>query len=130
MKNSFFIKYNITLWTYSHYQYLQALDLKKYIILVITILFIIVFCFREVVIDDILRKASNSPPEVEVVPWEQLVLNVFKQMGHSYKVELGGSQVPLTKGKLPPIDIQVGTRSGNKKVSKWATNNISLNICY
>lgn len=73
--------------------------------------------FREVVLDEVLRSATNSPSDVETLPWDLAVSSVFGQMGHSFKVELSGSEMPLTKGKLPPIDIQVGTRSGNKKVS-------------
>lgn len=50
------------------------------------------------------------------IPWDELFSRIISKMGHSYKVERNGSDVPVTKGKLQPIDIQVASRSGNKKV--------------
>ncbi|KAG8245117.1 Eukaryotic translation initiation factor 2D [Homalodisca vitripennis] len=72
---------------------------------------------KEVVLDPVMRSATGAPLGVNTLPWDQLVSAVFTQMGHSFKVELGGNEaLALTKGKLPPIDIHVGTRSFNKKV--------------
>uniref|UniRef100_A0A1B6KHF0 SUI1 domain-containing protein n=1 Tax=Graphocephala atropunctata TaxID=36148 RepID=A0A1B6KHF0_9HEMI len=79
---------------------------------------------REVILDPVLRSATGAPIGVNQVPWSQLVTAVLDQMGHSFKVELGGNEAALTKGKLPPIDINVGTRSGNKKVT--LVNNLEL----
>ena len=51
------------------------------------------------------------------IPWDELFSRITLKMGHSYKVERSGNNVPITaKGKLQPIDIQIGSRSGNKKV--------------
>ncbi|XP_054280818.1 eukaryotic translation initiation factor 2D isoform X2 [Macrosteles quadrilineatus] len=78
---------------------------------------------KEVILDETLRSATNSNSEVQSLPWDQLMAAVFKNMGHSFKVEMSGNEI-AQRGKLPPIDIQVGTRSGNKKVT--LVNNLEL----
>lgn len=73
--------------------------------------------------DLLLHKILNTPDDVRL-PWDELFSKIISKMGHSYKVELSARDVPITKGKLQPIDIQVGSRSGNKKVT--LINNLEL----
>lgn len=72
-----------------------------------------IFFNRLVKPDLLLRDIVNT---TDNIPWDELFSKIISKMGHSYKVERNGSDVPVTKGKLQPIDIQVASRSGNKKV--------------
>lgn len=52
------------------------------------------------------------------VTWDILINGIVCKMGHSYELSSGESKpATVVKGKLQPIDIQVGTRVGNKKVT-------------
>lgn len=67
-------------------------------------------------LDDLLRSVIGEVNETISLPWEQLIAKLFERMGQAYKVEVGTTESLLSKGKLQPINISVGTRSGNKKV--------------
>lgn len=67
---------------------------------------------------------QNIVDTIDNIPWDKLFSKIISKMGHSFKVELSGNDMAVTRGKLQPIDIQVGSRSGNKKVT--LINNLEL----
>ncbi|RZF42404.1 hypothetical protein LSTR_LSTR004212 [Laodelphax striatellus] len=71
--------------------------------------------------DDVLKKISGQS---ESVGWAQLIEAVTKKLGDCYSVHAPDRSTAVVKGKLSPIDIQVGTRSCNKKVT--LVNNLEL----
>lgn len=73
--------------------------------------------------DALLRNILNTSDDVQL-QWDELFSKIISRMGHSYKVELSAGDAPINKGKLQPVDIQVGSRSGNKKVT--LINNLEL----
>lgn len=55
--------------------------------------------------------------EKEKLTWEVLINVIVNKMGHAYELSAGESKTVAVKGKLQPIDIQIGSRVGNKKVT-------------
>ncbi|XP_063237573.1 eukaryotic translation initiation factor 2D [Bacillus rossius redtenbacheri] len=74
-------------------------------------------------LDDVLHTCLGAAPEAQGVSWEDLIAGVLARMTHSYQMTAGQTKV-TAKGKLEPVDIQVGKRTGNKKVT--LVNNLEL----
>ncbi|CAG2054982.1 unnamed protein product [Timema podura] len=79
---------------------------------------------RLVKLDATLQSCLQVPQEVTALSWEELTTKFISQMTHSYQVTFSGENKVVAKGKLEPIDIQIGKRSGNKKVT--LINNLEL----
>ncbi|KAK7792036.1 hypothetical protein R5R35_001673 [Gryllus longicercus] len=62
--------------------------------------------------------------EIESIQWDELFTKIISRMTRSYQMSFSGHSSVLNKGKLEPIDIQVGKRTGNKKVT--LINNLEL----
>ncbi|XP_022202167.1 eukaryotic translation initiation factor 2D isoform X2 [Nilaparvata lugens] len=77
---------------------------------------------RMIVLDGVLKKIVGGGESS--VNWAQLNEAVIKKLGDCYSVHTADRSTALVKGKLSPIDIQVGTRSCNKKVT--LVNNLEL----
>ncbi|KAI5696841.1 hypothetical protein M8J75_000934 [Diaphorina citri] len=68
---------------------------------------------------------SKTTPEDIVITYEQLIKEITGKMTQSYQVTMNNDQIlSQYKGKLKPIDLQVATRSGNKKVT--LVNNLDV----
>uniref|UniRef100_A0A1B6CUD5 Uncharacterized protein n=1 Tax=Clastoptera arizonana TaxID=38151 RepID=A0A1B6CUD5_9HEMI len=72
---------------------------------------------KNLILNDLLRNIVGEPYTTTSVPWDEFIPKVLGKMGQSFKVELGNNETKISKGKLQPINITVGTRSGNKKVT-------------
>uniref|UniRef100_A0A8D8QZQ3 Eukaryotic translation initiation factor 2D n=2 Tax=Cacopsylla melanoneura TaxID=428564 RepID=A0A8D8QZQ3_9HEMI len=71
-------------------------------------------------LNDLLKAVllSKTTPEDIVISYEQLMKEVTSKMTQSYQVTMNSDQIlSQYKGKMKPIDLQVATRSGNKKVT-------------
>jgi hypothetical protein len=66
-------------------------------------------------VNAVLQKAIQNPNTV-AVSWEDLIRLITGKMSRSYQVTFSGEKAVAQKGKLDPVDIQVGRRTGNKKV--------------
>ncbi|XP_075214113.1 eukaryotic translation initiation factor 2D [Lycorma delicatula] len=66
-------------------------------------------------LDKVLKDIIGSTEDI--LTWDALINGVINKMGHSYELIAGEKKTTVVKGKLQPIDIQVGTRVGNKKVT-------------
>jgi hypothetical protein len=67
-------------------------------------------------VDAVLQAAVQNQNTV-AVSWEDLMGLIIGRMSHSYQMTFSGNKIVAQKGKLDPVDIQVGKRTGNKKVS-------------
>jgi hypothetical protein len=67
-------------------------------------------------INAVLQAAVQNPNTV-AVSWEDLMRLIIGRMSHSYQMTFSGEKTVAHKGKLDPVDIQVGKRTGNKKVN-------------
>jgi hypothetical protein len=67
-------------------------------------------------VNAVLQAAVQSPNTV-AVSWEDLMGLIIGRMSHSYQMTFSGEKTVALKGKLDPVDIQVGKRTGNKKVN-------------
>jgi hypothetical protein len=67
-------------------------------------------------VDAVLQAAVQNPNTV-AVSWEDLMGLIIGRMSHSYQMTFSGEKTVAQKGKLDPIDIHVGKRTGNKKVT-------------
>ncbi|XP_008485008.1 eukaryotic translation initiation factor 2D [Diaphorina citri] len=68
---------------------------------------------------------SKTTSEDIVITYEQLIKEITGKMTQSYQVTMNNDQIlSQYKGKLKPIDLQVATRSGNKKVT--LVNNLDV----
>ncbi|XP_021927222.1 eukaryotic translation initiation factor 2D isoform X2 [Zootermopsis nevadensis] len=74
-------------------------------------------------VDAVLQAAVQNPNTV-AVSWEDLMGLIIGRMSHSYQMTFSDHKTVAQKGKLDPIDIQVGRRTGNKKVT--LINNLEL----
>jgi hypothetical protein len=72
-------------------------------------------------VNAVLQAAIQNPNTV-AVSWEDLIGSITGRMSRSYQMTFSGVKTVAQKGKLNPIDIQVGRRTGNKKVR--------TNTCY
>jgi hypothetical protein len=61
-------------------------------------------------------QAAIQNPNTVAVSWEDLIGLITGRMSRSYQMTFSGEKTVAQKGKLDPIDIQVGRRTGNKKV--------------
>jgi hypothetical protein len=62
-------------------------------------------------------QAAVQNPNTVAVSWEDLMGLIIGRMSRSYQVIFSGHKTVAKKGKLDPVDIQVGKRTGNKKVN-------------
>jgi len=62
----------------------------------------------------LLEKGENNVVELT---WNQIFQRLPKKMGQCYSLEYPGQPPIFKKGGLPPITLNVETRSGNKKVT-------------
>lgn len=74
-------------------------------------------------VNAVLQAAIQNPNTV-AVSWEDLIGSITGRMSRSYQMTFSGVKTVAQKGKLNPIDIQVGRRTGNKKVT--LINNLEL----
>ncbi|XP_069692866.1 eukaryotic translation initiation factor 2D isoform X2 [Periplaneta americana] len=74
-------------------------------------------------INEVLQSAVQDPNTMAVT-WEDLMGLIIGRMSRSYEMTFSGEKPTAVKGKLEPIDIQVGKRTGNKKVT--LINNLEL----
>jgi hypothetical protein len=72
-------------------------------------------------VNAVLQAAIQNSNTV-AVSWEDLIGLIIGRMSRSYQMTFSGEKTVVHKGKLDPVDIQVGRRTGNKKVSS--------SICY
>lgn len=66
-------------------------------------------------VNTVLQEAIQNPNTV-AVSWEDLIGLITGRMSRSYQMTFSGEKTVAQKGKLDPVDIQVGRRTGNKKV--------------
>jgi len=62
----------------------------------------------------LLEKGENN---VVALTWNQIFQRLPKKMGQCYSLEYPGQPPIFKKGGLPPVSLNVETRSGNKKVT-------------
>jgi len=62
----------------------------------------------------LLEKGENN---VVQLTWNQIFQRLPKKMGQCYSLEYPGQPPIIKKGGLPPVTLNVETRSGNKKVT-------------
>lgn len=74
-------------------------------------------------VNTVLQEAIQNPNTV-AVSWEDLIGLITGRMSRSYQMTFSGEKTVAQKGKLDPVDIQVGRRTGNKKVT--LINNLEL----
>jgi hypothetical protein len=64
--------------------------------------------------DVVLVKGEEG--KVTSMPWENVYSRVISKMSNGYSITFKGGQPTVHKGKLELIEMNVGSRSGNKKV--------------
>lgn len=74
-------------------------------------------------VNAVLQAAVQNPNTV-AVSWEDLMGLIIGRMSRSYQMTFSGEKTVAHKGKLDPVDIHVGKRRGNKKVT--LINNLEL----
>jgi hypothetical protein len=67
-------------------------------------------------VNAVLQAAVQNPNTV-AVSWEDLMRLIIGRMNRSYQMTFSSEKTVAHKGKLEPVDIQVGKRTGNKKVN-------------
>jgi hypothetical protein len=67
-------------------------------------------------VNEVLQAAVQNPNTV-AVSWEDMMGLIVGRMSRSYQMTFSGEKAVTHKGKLKPVDIQVGKRTGNKKVN-------------
>ncbi|XP_067012499.2 eukaryotic translation initiation factor 2D [Anabrus simplex] len=79
---------------------------------------------RKVTLDPLLAGILKGKTDATSLTWDELMSKFLSCMTHSYSMSFAGQSAVVNKGKLEPIDIQVGKRTGNKKVT--LINNLEL----
>jgi hypothetical protein len=67
-------------------------------------------------VNAVLQAAVQNPNTV-AVSWEDLIGLIIGRMSRSYQMTFSDEKPVAHKGKLDPVDIQIGKRTGNKKVN-------------
>ncbi|PSN35430.1 Eukaryotic translation initiation factor 2D [Blattella germanica] len=74
-------------------------------------------------LDGALQRVVQNP-SIKEITWEELMSSFISKMSSAYQMSVGGERAVAHKGKLEPIDMQIGKRTGNKKVT--LINNLEL----